>query len=1084
MNKTKAQKKLTESLSKIDSILAALDSYPNLEDAALSKVQGMANKYLGKLFPTQLDFAKEILEHLVGTDVLIKIVSEFLVYALPEVEVALKAALLANMNNLGNGCTIDPFIYEKAIKEGIVFDLKQIDLIDKLSISPLDKKLGQYYYFGIENCESAYDILQSAIDPNNQSDSSKKTKEGTSYLNRAMTDSVGHYFGGRKRDFDCLLWYMKNKAAYREVWGKRTSKSEDIFNGGATITEWLKEKGNKETTYYEVDEKGKLTVWSYGSSWGSKTEGSAIKMDEGYTYTFLEGKGYYDYVAQPTIQKVSRKKYYLNGDKIYFYDNGKWGEQTISTTKYATVDDLPTTTKKGDTVYVDNVLYVVTSEPKVKKRKRDGIEVSYLANVKLTETIDVTNDINSKTSLFVDYEMVDNKQNIKDGVLYLLTPAFGPKYESIKKTWNKVKSSNTEEIITKNTAAQITTFDPANLYYIDNDNDGSYNLNSDTVLIGPHKSSNNSSDYFVNIQKVKEGDNKYTKEFGVVTLEFSPRTGNVKQSDGDPLQQQTPYDNVLHVFFGNVKELPDKARTNLENNLKNDSEVNKLGAQVIDKLYNIQKAHKKEWEQSEKEWKSVKVWNRDTKKYSFPNLDEDKRAKYKKAYYIYRAFRVGENGNPSDIKSVLTARSACFQDINKLNKKLEQINNVIDRFFKKETVFTDIKSTKDVSVDGKIEDMIRWRPMSGSFDYETFKMFVLEMSTALHDENGIFYSAGAYAYRAAQIVESDENLLYLSAKGMAYPKANQNYYLKKTLFEFNADYISSLQLFDAKVLAAQIITSMFGGVTLSAILGATASWKTEYIRDVVKDMVEKTIAAQDYTVSDCFFTFSNDAYNGMLRAAELKEAGLYSQHGEENGNNAINPIDLLSNLNYINEAADQKEQINIIEGTLTNVSAEISKDVYNENNSLSINTDFSVQASFIQTMLTNLCTQLVMSMLSPKVYLLILINLELFGLTTNFDLKSFLQNFQALIMSLVKSVVDQFMSKLTAKIMEIVEELIAKLIPKLAFEQAEMYMRILKQIFEHLRGLTSCGNGSDWSQDYIGNADIITSDSQEVTNEC
>ena len=30
---------------------------------------------------------------------------------------------------------------------------------------------------------------------------------------------------------------------------------------------------------------------------------------------------------------------------------------------------------------------------------------------------------------------------------------------------------------------------------------------------------------------------------------------NIIQSDGKPMHQQTPYDNVLHVFFGNVKEI-------------------------------------------------------------------------------------------------------------------------------------------------------------------------------------------------------------------------------------------------------------------------------------------------------------------------------------------------------------------------------------------------------------------------------------------------------------------------------------------------------------------------------------------------
>ena len=142
MKKDKKRVKLQETLTSIDMVLAALNAYPSLEDAILDRAQGEINKFLGQFFPTQLDLIKEILEHLVGTDALIDIVSKFLTYELPAVEIALKSALLANMNNLGTNCTIDPFIYEKAIKEGIVFDLKQIVLIDKLTISPLDRYFG------------------------------------------------------------------------------------------------------------------------------------------------------------------------------------------------------------------------------------------------------------------------------------------------------------------------------------------------------------------------------------------------------------------------------------------------------------------------------------------------------------------------------------------------------------------------------------------------------------------------------------------------------------------------------------------------------------------------------------------------------------------------------------------------------------------------------------------------------------------------------------------------------------------------------------------------------------------------------
>ena len=1095
---SKLNEKLKQSLSLIDGAMASLDAYPNLDDALLSKAQDLANKYLGKLFPTQLDFAKEILEHLVGTDVMIDIVSKFLTAALPEVEIALKAALLANMANLVSGCTIDPIIYEKAIKEGIIFDLRQIDLIDKLSVSPLDKKLGQYYYFGVDGCESAYDILQSAISPMNEGDDTKKVKK--SYIGTALTNSVGHYFGGRKRDFDCLLWYMKNKAAYREVWGKRTIVSEDIFNGGNDPRAWLKQKGNKKSTYYLCDGNTVMFYRYKDGGWVEETDtsnqGSAVGFEKNKTYTFLDGGSYYTYkYGNPTIKKVSRKKIYLTdreNNQFYEYKKGdsdntsKWEAVTATDISYNSFNDLPTTIKVGDTFYMGGTLHRVTSVKQKTKTvtDKDGNkqEIRYVG-VDTDIAINATIDIKNNLCLYVDYEEGDNKEKIKEGgdKLKELTVAFGTTYDEVLKNWTKEKDDKaSSEVITDTTAttSQTTPLVSQNLYYEDTDDSKSFDSSVDKMLIAPHeikstKKGKKKATKCINVGDEMGDTYKYTKDFGVVTLEYSPRTGNLKQSDGNPLQQQTPYDNVLHVFMGNVKELPDSQRSAIEEDVQECSNLNKLGVNLYNKIYSALQGILEEWKAKTKEWKKQdKEENKKAKKDGNATNTESEAKKerlqqnknYRNLYNSLNSILYG--GSTSGVLSQLTAEHDAFNNITELEKIIKGLDTFTNSYFNKQ--------------DG---DTYR-SPNSVLLTEEGLQEFLSGLSKDYLSTENQLYSILAFIKRAAQLLEANENLYYLSASNLKYPDAQQNYYLKHTLLEFNTDYVNSLQLFDAKVLAAQIITSLFGGVSLSAMLGATASWKTELIRDTVKTMVEKAIAAQDYTVSDCFFTFTNDAYNGMLRATELRQAGLYSKHGEENGNNKVDPISLLNGLNQLDDAADLSEQQSIIKGTLLNVSAEISKDTYTESNSLGINADLSVQVSFVETLITNLCTQLVMAMLSPKVYLLILINLHMFGLTTSFDLKSFIQNFSNLIMSIVNSVVEKYMSYMSTYIMELVEDLVSKLAQKLALEQIEMYMRLLKQIIEHFRQLTKCDEGSGWTQDVVTSADIIESDVTETINEC
>ena len=595
-------------------------------------------------------------------------------------------------------------------------------------------------------------------------------------------------------------------------------------------------------------------------------------------------------------------------------------------------------------------------------------------------------------------------------------------------------------------------------------------MQTSQILITPHKISSGKAVKYVNVNKLMEEKCKYTKDFGVVTLEFSPRTGNVKQSDGDPMHQQTPYDNVLHVFFGNVKELPNATKTKYETQLQETSDVNKIGSRLMTIMSSIIENHKKMWKEKQKEWA------KEDKKNKTNNSHWTDDFKWKTALALYKEVRDGGES----INSYLTTKSACFKEYSKLESKLNQIEEILKKYFKQKEY-----ETEDSDGNTTVVKTNKWIPQEEEFDYDKIENFFEEINEVL-TENDVKFAIGAYAKRASQLMEANENLLYLSAKDVKYPEAKKNYYLKRTLFEFNADYINSLQLFDSKVLAAQLITSLFGGITLGAAIGLTTNWKTELIHDTVKNMVEKTIAAQDYIVSDCFFTFTNDAYNGMLRAAELRQAGLYSKHGEENGNNTVDPISMLSGLNGLSSAADQAEQSSIIKGTILNVSAEISKDTYTVTDSFGVNSNFGIQMSFIETLITNLCTQLVMAVLSPKVYLLILINLQMFGITTNFDLKSFIQKFYGLISSIVKSIVDKFMEYLNAKILELIEELASKLKTKIGFEQAEMYMRLLKSIFEHLRSILSKLRGSTvgWVQDVVGSADILETDTKEVTNEC
>lgn len=1041
MNRNKKQKTLQETLSALDGVLVALNSYPNLEDALLEKAQGELNKHLGQFFPTQLDFAKEILELLGGPDVMINILSEFLTYQLPFVEGAIKEVLLLNMFNLGGNCDIKPFIYEKAIKEGIIFDLKQIDLYDKLMVNPLDEKLGKYFYFGIEGCESAYDILQTAITPESKV---PKLKKG-----QATLDKHGKViYIERKRDFDCLLWYMKNKAAYREVWGKTTTEKEDRFIKAHDSQDWVNKFGSKNKVYYEIKvedntPKIKFYVHKEAKVRLPGREGSFERVNSTRKYTYQDGlvpkSLSYTY---DSITKLNRKKIYINNlassdFEYYIFDDkrNKWIKKvTYGSKKYNAMEELPIDIEIGTIVEVKGSFFLITGKPTISVNK---LGKKYVSNVKHSECIDITTDISANTTIFVDMDLDGNKEKTKNG--QIMTSSFS---EYLPNNVGRLKWKKTTELeLDKKHKIALNT-----CYYDNADNTDEFVLGKSNILLPPYVEDKDGK--YIKCYNVSEvnSENKYSKDFGILTLDFSPRTGNVLQSDGRPMQQQTPYDNVLHVFFGNVKEFPSPERDELNENLKKVSLDNRYASKILRKVKKCINKHKKLWDSKRSEWKK-------NGKISEPTTQQEDLD-----YYVaYKSYLMLLNGHNDEIKNTLTAESELYDNINEIILKLYEIGTIIDKWY----------------------DESQFEKTLGVFNFIEFSAMLEKVIAKL---NG--YSISAYTKRVGQIMASFEDTLYLSAKNLKYPEAIKNYYYKHTLYEFNIDYMSSVQLFDPKVLAAQMITSLFGGATIEATIGSTFSWKTEYIRDITQKTVEKIIASEDVTISDCFFTFSNDAINAMQRASDLRQAGVHSSHGEVNGTKTIDPLKLIEGLNEIDSSADQAGKMEIIKGVIEKASFEVSSESVKEDEYLAINASYGVRMSFIEKMMTNLCTQLVMSVLSPKVYLMILINLHMFGLSTNFDIKSFIESFLGLIRNIINEVVNEFMKFMVSKIMEIVEDLMRKLIKTLALEQVEMYMRILKQILGHLRLLINGRDGIGWIQDKNVGADIRHVDIQEPANEC
>lgn len=306
-----------------------------------------------------------------------------------------------------------------------------------------------------------------------------------------------------------------------------------------------------------------------------------------------------------------------------------------------------------------------------------------------------------------------------------------------------------------------------------------------------------------------------------------------------------------------------------------------------------------------------------------------------------------------------------------------------------------------------------------------------------------------------------------------YRKITQNYYYRRTLVEFNTDYVMSLKLFDPKVVTAQLLDSLMGLLNIDLNL----TYKQMLIKNEVKKMVQMIVETDDTVVSDCFFTFTNDDYNAMLEKAELNRAKLFSINGEQNTTTTIDPKEILRSLNELDDSAIQSGDTTVIEHALTEISGNITTMDAMEGDAI----NFGARMNFIENLMNNLAYVITSAVLSPKVYLLILINLEILGKDTNFNLEGFIGQFKQLIASLIRTIRDQLIKYLVDELMKILGNIATEIAVKIGIEQAQYYYRLMKKIIDCFKRK---GTTLDFTIDSVEHADIITEEQTPKNAEC
>ena len=241
MSKIKRTKE--ETLATIDAALSILNRFPDLEDGNVN----LSFDTSTNPFP----FLMDIFKSTAGYNELIRIIANFIAKYLPAVEIAVKTLLITKLKDIIS-CSVNPFLTDDILKNGIIFNISEIDLIDTFRYSPFDEKIGQFYYFGVFEKEEYYD---------------EQTKEFKERSVPIMPDDLI-----KCDDMNALLWYMINRANKRYVWKPTKYRHDDEFRPDyPSVDEGQKLKKEDGIVTFEFHEKSTNLVDAYGNDYLQQT---------------------------------------------------------------------------------------------------------------------------------------------------------------------------------------------------------------------------------------------------------------------------------------------------------------------------------------------------------------------------------------------------------------------------------------------------------------------------------------------------------------------------------------------------------------------------------------------------------------------------------------------------------------------------------------------------------------------------------------------------------------------------------------------------------------------------------------------
>jgi len=258
-----------------------------------------------------------------------------------------------------------------------------------------------------------------------------------------------------------------------------------------------------------------------------------------------------------------------------------------------------------------------------------------------------------------------------------------------------------------------------------------------------------------------------------------------------------------------------------------------------------------------------------------------------------------------------------------------------------------------------------------------------------------------------------ENVLTVSVS-----QANYN-----NLNDWTSDYIDSVKLFDKQTFVTQLMGKIFG-----AYGGRGLSPEQIVLQKQIETIIDRLSSCASTTeTDDSFFTFDNTSYSLMLEKAEIEKVGNLEYDRTTGTAVRITLEDITKAFEGLEQKASFEEQKQTFDNGLNAIMDQVS--VGNPDVSEADKQQF--KKNILKRLLNELSLSFGMMLTSPKIYLVILVNMRLMGITTNYDAVTFIRENLNLVNDVVGIIKDAIIKELMSEIKIMANRLIKGIVKEL-----------------------------------------------------